>query len=244
MRIGPGAKIVAVVWGRRLLELAGAAKEDGAQVLEVRVDLFREVDLPSLKDRLKQLRRQVELPIIATVRRKDEGGGRRYSERQRLHILRSLMPPVDAVDIEFRSRTIIGEVVTEAKLQDRLVLISYHNLEETPPDATLEDIALRAKDMGADLVKIAAHANSRRDVARLLSFTYRCPHIPLVTISMGRMGSISRVAAPMFGSRLSYARVESESAPGQLDVRSLKGELERFLLTDVDEPKDRHSSFS
>ena len=244
MKVGQGPKIVAVVWGDRLLELARAAKEDGAQLLEDRVDLFQNVDVPSLQERLKQLRQEVKLPIIATVRRKDEGGGRQYSEQQRLHIFRSLIPLVDAVGIELRSRTIVGEVITEAKLQDRLVLISYHNLEETPPDATLEDIALRAKDMGADLVKIAAHANSRRDVARLLSFTYRCPHIPLVTISMGRMGSISRVAAPMFGSRLSYARVESESAPGQLDVRSLKGELERFLLTDVDEPKDRHSSFS
>ena len=228
MRIGPGPEIVAVVWGDRLLELARAAKEDGAQVLEVRVDLFQEVDLPSLKDGLKQLKRQVELPIIATVRRRDEGGGQRLSEQQRLEILRALMPLVDAVDIELRSETIIQEVVEEAKLRRKLVLISYHNLEETPPNATLEDIASRAKAMGADLVKIAALPRNRDDVARLLSFTYWCPHKPLVTISMGPMGSISRVAAPIFGSQLSYARVESESAPGQLDVRSLKEDLERF----------------
>ena len=226
--IGQKPRIVAVVWGDRLLELAFSAKDNGAQVLEVRIDLFHKVDLNNLEGRLKQLRRQVKLPIIATVRRKDEGGGRRYSEQQRLHILISIMPLVDVVDIEYRSRTIIQEVIREAKLRHKSLLISYHNLRETPPGAALKEIASRAKGMGADIVKIAAMANSKRDVARLLSFSYGCPHKPLVAISMGRLGRISRVVAPIFGSCLNYAHVESESAPGQLDVLSLKEDLEKF----------------
>jgi 3-dehydroquinate dehydratase-1 len=232
MRLWQGVKIAAVVWGDRLLELARAAKEDGADLLEVRVDLFPSVDVAGLRESLKELRKQVGLPRLATVRRKDEGGGQRISEFQRLNILRSLIPLVDAVDIELRSRTIVGEVVQRAKQAGKLVLISYHNLNATPPDATLENIAVRGRDLGADLVKIAAHAESIQDVARLLSFAYRYSHIPMIIISMGETGSISRVAASAFGSRLSYARVDAESAPGQLDVRSLGNELERFLLRD------------
>lgn len=231
MKIGRGTKIVAVIWGDRLLELAGAAKEDGAQALEIRVDLFERVNLVSLKKRLKEIKRKVKLPIIATVRRRDEGGGRRYTERQRLHIFRSLMPMVDGVDIELRSGRIIGEVIREAKLRRRLVLVSYHNLAKTPPNGALERIACRAKEMGADTVKIATLAKSKQDVARLLSFTYQCPHKPLVTISLGRMGRISRIIAPLFGSRLTYAYVETEAAPGQLDVLRLKKELEKICVT-------------
>ena len=231
MIMGRGAKIVAVIWGDGLLRLATSAKEGGAEVLEVRVDLFETVNLVSLKKRLKEIKRKVELPIIATVRRRDEGGGRRYTERQRLHIFRSLMPLVDAVDIELRSGRIIGEVMREAKLRGRLVLVSYHNLTKTPSNGILKDIARRAKEMGADIVKIATLAKSRQDVARLLSFTYQCPHKPLVTISLGRLGSISRIIASLFGSRLTYACVETEAAPGQLDVLRLREELEKFCLT-------------
>ncbi len=231
MRMGRGAKIVAVIWGDRLLELATTAREEGAQVLEVRVDLFERVNLISLKKRLKEIKREVKLPIIATVRRRDEGGGRRYTERQRLHMFRSLMPMVDGVDIELRSGKIIGEVVREAKRRRRLVLISYHNLEKTPPNSILKDIAYRAKQMGADMVKIAALAKNRQDVARLLSFTYQSPHKPLATISLGRVGRISRIIAPLFGSRLTYGCVETEAAPGQLDVLHLKEKLEKFYTT-------------
>ncbi|MCD5390283.1 type I 3-dehydroquinate dehydratase [candidate division NPL-UPA2 bacterium] len=231
MRIGQGPKIVAVIWGDRLLELARAAKEGGAQVLEVRADLFEKVNLADLKKRLKEIKRKVKLPIIATVRRRDEGGGRRYTERQRLHIFRSLMPMVDAVDIELRSGKIIGEVMREAKRRRRLVLVSYHNLEKTPPNSILKDIACRAKQIGADMVKIATLAKNRQDVARLLSFTYQCPHKPLVTISLGRVGSISRIIAPLFGSRLTYGCVEAPAAPGQLDVLHLKEKLEKICVT-------------
>lgn len=231
MKIGRGPKIVAVIWGDRLLELAAAAKEEGAEVLEVRVDLFKKVNLAGLKKSLKEIKRKIKLPIIATVRRKDEGGGRRYTERERLHIFRSLTPMVDGVDIELRSEKIIGEVIREAKLRGRLALVSYHNLTKTPPDGILKDRACRAKEIGADIVKIATLAKNKRDVARLLCFTYQCPHKPLVTISLGRVGSISRIIAPLFGSRLTYGCVETEAAPGQLHVLHLKEELKKFCPT-------------
>ncbi|MCD5397846.1 type I 3-dehydroquinate dehydratase [candidate division NPL-UPA2 bacterium] len=227
--LGQGPRIVAVIWGSELVELAARAKEDGADLLEVRIDLFKKVNLVSLKKELKVIRQKVKLPLIATVRRRDEGGGYRYLERERLHLLESLIPLIDVVDIELRSKGIAKKVIRRAKLKKKKVLISYHNLVKTPSDEKLETIACQAKEMGGDIVKIATLANDRDEVTRLMIFTYRCPCRPLISISLGWMGAISRILAPFFGSCLTYAYVDSPAAPGQLSVSQLKQELKKFF---------------
>lgn len=227
--LGRGPRVVAVIWGPLLVELAARAREEGADLLEVRVDLFKKVDLGSLEKDLKVIRQKIKLPIIATVRRKDEGGGHSYSERERLHLLKSLTPLIDALDIELRSKRIIGEVIREARLKRKKVLVSYHNLLKTPADEELENIVCQAKERGGDIVKIAARAKNKDEVARLMTFTYRCPGKPLVSISLGRVGTISRILAPFFGSCLTYGYVDSSAAPGQLNVSQLKQELKRLF---------------
>lgn len=231
VEIGLVPRVVAVIWGPPLLELAARAREEGADLLEVRVDLFKKVNLESLKKDCRTIRQKVGLPIIATVRRQDEGGGRLYPEGERLRLFKSLIPLVDAVDIELRSKGIIREVIREAKLRRRKILISYHNLKRTPPDEELENIAGQAKKNGGDIVKIAALAKKGDDVARLMAFTYHCSHKPLVSISLGRTGTISRILSPFFGSCLTYAYVHNSAAPGQLNVSQLRGELKRFVTT-------------
>ena len=227
--LGRGPRIVAVIWGPELVALAARAREDGADLLEVRVDLFKKVNLASLKKELKVIRQKVKLPLIATVRRRDEGGGHRYSERERLCLLKSLIPLIDAVDIELRSERIVREVIRQARLGKRKVLVSYHNLVKTPSDEELESIACRAKGVGGDIVKIAARAKSRDEVVRLMTFTYHCPCKPLVSISLGRAGTISRVLAPFFSSCLTYGYVDSPAATGQLSVSQLKEKLRGFF---------------
>ncbi|NOX97808.1 MAG: type I 3-dehydroquinate dehydratase [Nitrospirae bacterium] len=229
VEIGRVPRIVAVIWGPRLLELAARAREEGADILEVRVDLFKKVNLVSLKRDLQVIRQKVGLPVIGTVRRKDEGGGRRYSERERLHLWKSLIPVIDAVDIELRSKRIIKEVVREARLRKRKILVSYHNLRETPRDEDLEELACRAKGVGGDIIKIAVRAKNKDEVVRLMTFTYHCLYQPLVSISLGRAGVISRILAPFFGSCLTYAYVDNPVVPGQLSVSQLKEKLKKLF---------------
>jgi len=230
VEIGRVPRIVAVTWGPRLLELAARAREEGADILEVRVDLFQKVHLASLKKDLQVIRKKIGLPVIGTVRRKDEGGGRRYSERERLQLLKSLIPVIDVVDVELRSQRIIKEVVREAKVRKRKILVSYHNLQETPRDEDLEELACRAKEVGGDIIKIAARAKNKDEVVRLMTFTYHCPYQPLVSISLGKAGVISRVLAPFFGSCLTYAYVDSPVVSGQLSVSRLKEKLKVFSV--------------
>ncbi|MDI6752100.1 MAG: type I 3-dehydroquinate dehydratase, partial [bacterium] len=84
---------------------------------------------------------------------------------------------------------------------------------------------------GADITKIATFIKNREDLARLLLLTNNYKALPIITIGMGKIGMISRVIAPIFGSCLAYGYINKPQAPGQMKVSALKKEIERFICT-------------
>ncbi len=44
----------------------------------------------------------------------------------------------------------------------------------------------------------------------------------LIGISMDDLGSYTRIVGPLMGSPITYASIEHESAPGQLDVNTTR----------------------
>ena len=68
-------------------------------------------------------------------------------------------------------------------------------------------------------------ANEIGDVARLLKITGRTSinmEKPLITVAMGQMGIVTRIAGESFGSDITFGTVGESSAPGQLHVDDLK----------------------
>jgi 3-dehydroquinate dehydratase-1 len=64
----------------------------------------------------------------------------------------------------------------------------------------------------------------RADVLRLLAATAEADHkarIPLISMSVGPLGSVTRMVGGLFGSWLSFGVGESASAPGQIPLRDL-----------------------
>ena len=45
---------------------------------------------------------------------------------------------------------------------------------------------------------------------------------PLVSMSMGNLGSMSRIAGENFGSSITFATVGEASAPGQFPIKELR----------------------
>ena len=69
---------------------------------------------------------------------------------------------------------------------------------------------------------------SRKDVLTLLSATEemdRRTTRPLITMSMGPVGMISRLCGEVFGSALTFGSVGKASAPGQVNANDLAGVL-------------------
>ena len=79
--------------------------------------------------------------------------------------------------------------------------------------------------LGADLAKIAVMPQSPEDVLTLLSATcqaHRQLSCPVISMSMGGTGLVSRLSGEIFGSCMTFGSVGEASAPGQIPARTLK----------------------
>jgi 3-dehydroquinate dehydratase type I len=127
------------------------------------------------------------------------------------------------VDIELESDAgFISEIKKFANSQHCDLMISYHNLHETPDARFLDTVLTDCYNAGADIAKIATMVNCPDDLARLVSL-YTRPGRKVV-IGMGDMGRISRVAARYLGAEFTFVSKEpgSETAPGQLSMAELE----------------------
>ncbi len=201
-------------------------KSTFVDILEIRVDQFKKTDPIYVRNIIKT-RRKIGLPLILTVRNKEEGGQKDISKELKLRIFKECMPLVDAVDIELRS-PILSEVIKIARKNKKVVIVSWHNFKMTPNDKMLRDILNRAKRSGANLVKIAVKANKVEDLNRLMRFTIENKSKNIVTISLGEIGSISRLTFPGFGSLITYAYINSPSGLGQIPLGELQEHLRAY----------------
>lgn len=205
--------------------LARAAR-DGLDLLEARVDLFGERSVEAVGERLERARRL--LPVLLTIRAVAEGGAWKAAEDERLELYSALLPLVDAVDVELAA-PIRRSVVAAAKSAGRLVVLSHHDFERTPPAAALERVVERGVAAGADIVKIATKMSNDGDGARLAALFALHPESPLVVIGMGEHGKKTRIFFPALGSRFTFASLDRATAPGQLDLAQTRRELSLFF---------------
>ena len=83
----------------------------------------------------------------------------------------------------------------------------------------------KMQQLGADLPKVAVMPHSAKDVLALLSSTdeMACYHneTPVIAISMGPLGVITRISGEIFGSAVTFGSAKATSAPGQLESNML-----------------------
>lgn len=110
------------------------------------------------------------------------------------------------------------------------VVGSYHDFDKTPSDEEMERRLMFMKEAGARIPKLAVMPKDRRDVLRLLSVTERVQEqlgdTPLITMSMGSLGCLSRVSGALTGSAVTFGCLGEGSAPGQLPVEKLRTALQ------------------
>lgn len=215
------------------LAVTTSDREDNRQIkslfidiLEIRVDQFKNTDPAYVQNVIKK-RKKMGLPLILTVRSYEEGGQKDISDELKLTIFKENIPLVDAVDIELKS-PVLSEVARSARKNKKIVIVSWHNLKMTPNDKILKDTLDKAKRSGAHLVKIAVKANKAEDLTRLMRWTIENRSKNIITISLGKIGSISRLVFPGLGSLLTYAYINKPSGLGQRPVDELRGHLRAY----------------
>ena len=205
-------------------------------VIEWRVDHFETIQTHSaVLDAGHALREAAgEIPLICTLRSSLEGGRELSLTPSEVEDLRSIMVeqlPFEFHDVEMRLReNLVSDLLHQAQDKGRKVILSAHDFNGTPSDHELEGYFLRAHVLGADVAKVAVMPRTPHDVLRLLSVTHRMSEslpIPLISMSMGSLGMMSRIFGGVFGSALTFATSTGESAPGQMPLRELREILQR-----------------
>ena len=139
---------------------------------------------------------------------------------------------VDVLDIEWRAcGAFRAELRDAAHAAGAAALFSEHHFDATPATDAMADTLTGMADAGADIAKLAVMPRCAADAARLLEATARAadarPDTPLITMSMGPLGAVTRFCGGAFGSCATFGVTSgtSASAPGQPPADVLKAKL-------------------
>lgn len=202
-----------------------------ADMIEWRIDLFsKSDDSKAVLDKLSQVTTSIkeagaDIPLLVTYRSKPEGGEGALAGQDYLELVLKLIESklVDAVDIELcHGESIVLQLVEKAKEAGVATIISSHDFEGTPDFEEITSRLLKMATLGCDIAKIAVMPKSSEDVITLMQATKslfeREDMPPMITMSMGELGVVSRIVGSKFGSCASFASCGSASAPGQVEI--------------------------
>ena len=233
VEIGTGRpKIILPLTGRDDEELLREAEHIHTlpcDLAEWRLDWCDHVfDLPCLLATAKQLRKALgELPLLATFRTAKEGGEKAILPEEYRKLLTALAESglADLIDIEaFSGDELVRKLVETCRKNGVKTVLSNHDFQKTPPKEEILSRLTKMEGLGADIPKIALMPTCPEDVLTLLSATVEASRTlskPIITMSMGRLGAISRLAGETFGSAATFGSPGKASAPGQVAAKEL-----------------------
>jgi 3-dehydroquinate dehydratase type I len=198
----------------RLTEIASL----GPDLIEVRFDYMEVPGDPGI------IRDSTDLSLIATNRRRDQGGHSMMGEPDRVAvILDAVKAGFDYADLELNTPS-LDDIGSRVNALGGNLVISHHDFEGTPSTEELRETMSQMVELGADVCKIIGTAQSPGDNLTYLSLFGSPREGGLVCFGMGRDGILSRVLSPIMGGEFTYASSHTggESAPGQLTLAEMR----------------------
>ena len=209
----------------KLLEQAESAIKSKADLVELRIDYYvKKNGFENVYEVIKAVREKLNLmPLILTFRTKKEGGECEISNEKYEEILINAAQNnlADYIDLELNlGEAFVKRLCGEIKEKDCLVIISNHDFEKTVSENELIKRMTDMEKMGADVAKVAMMPLCEEDVVTLLSASIKMKKelsIPIITMSMGKVGAVSRLWGSLSGSAVTFASIGETSAPGQME---------------------------
>lgn len=238
IEIGGGRpKICVPVVGKKREEILAQAKRIAgslADIAEWRADWYEEVFRPEKVGKtLEDLRTILnDKPLLFTFRTQREGGEKEISGQAYNQLVEKVIESgfADMVDIEYF--TCPGErerLLSFAASRQVKTILSSHDFQKTPPEEELIGRLKAMEEAGGDIAKIAVMPRDSQDVLILLGATEKAGkkvNCPVITMSMGKIGVISRICGEATGSALTFGTLGEASAPGQMELEPLRTILE------------------
>ena len=160
--------------------------------------------------------------LLFTLRTRSEGGEIDLSSEEYVQIIKDVtqLYQPDYVDFEYYTH----KAVFDQMLDFPNLVLSYHNFQETPDN--MMEILSELTSLTPKVVKVSVMAHTEQDVLDLMNYTRGFktlnPEQDYVTISMGKIGKVSRITSDVTGSSWSFASLDEASAPGQISLSSMK----------------------
>lgn len=218
-------------------DLSNAAAAGAAgDIVELRLDALPILDISAVKNALCAVRAAIgnTVPLLATIRTKKEGGLAQITDEQYGRLCAAVCAGglADLLDVEASTAPDVKKAVQQCAAQAGVkTVFSSHNFQETPPTAVMAETLTDMVRQGADIAKLAVMPHTPADTARLLEATALAAQAtanaaPLITMSMGQLGMVSRICGAAFGSCAGFATAGVSSAPGQPAAAALHTALD------------------
>lgn len=233
MTLGTGKpKICLPIVGRTMEEIKAQAANiinNPVDIIEWRADWFQMLcDTAAAREAVNSIHEIIgDIPLLYTIRTSREGGEASLSFEEYTALVKeaAVNSLVDAVDVEILSadKSKITALISELR-KNAIVIASSHDFIKTPDKEAIIKRLQYMEHCGADVCKIAVMPQTTEDVITLLSATnevHQMLNHPVITMSMGQYGLISRLCGEVFGSALTFGCVGTASAPGQIDAKEL-----------------------
>lgn len=238
--IGEGIPAIGIpiveVTKEEIMEAARQVTGYSPDLVEWRADWYPCVQDPEcVADILRGLRDILgDIPLLFTLRTTREGGRGETNKEEYADLLIRVAQSgyADLIDVEmFR----LEESETRKLLLaihdcDCPVIGSNHDFDDTPKEEEIIRRLRKMQDMQADLVKIAVMPHGISDVVTLIGATAKMNEQyadrPVITMSMGEQGLLSRLCGESFGSAVTFGSAGKTSAPGQIPADELRAALQ------------------
>ncbi|MDB5953633.1 type I 3-dehydroquinate dehydratase [Ramlibacter sp.] len=217
-----------------LITEAQAVAAKRPDLLEWRVDFFAALTDPAEVLAAASALREAAagVPILFTRRARREGGQPIALDEPQVLALYQAVAASGCVDLmDFEMSNAADDVARVRALTQRHglpLVLSFHDFQRTPCAADLVARFAQARQLGADIAKVAVMPQSMGEVHALLGATLQASgelDIPVISMAMGGLGAVSRLCGGVFGSALTFAVGASASAPGQIAIEDVRAAL-------------------
>lgn len=210
------------------------AKKMSPDMIELRADFLEEItNTERVIDLVHTISKTTDIPLLFTIRSEKEGGQAiPLSDVEIVELLCEVAKSTSVAWLDYEvnnDRQLIQQFMYLAHEHGKKVVLSYHNFNETPDNALLIDCFKKMDTYNADFAKIAVMPQSKADVRRLLEVTALADEtisIPVITMSMGELGKVSRIIGWVYGSALTFGIGVASSAPGQIPIVELRAAIQ------------------
>lgn len=186
-------------------------------ICELRLDLLS----PEEQKKASLFPSLVDLPVILTCRRTQDGGKCNMTERNRRSLMIATLNGGEFAYVDIEDDVKKNDVEETARAKGVRIIRSYHDFEKVPEDIFSHLMALSRR---GDIAKIAVTPHSISDVMTLFRINDELKDIEKIVIGMGDWGVCTRVLYRKMGSILTFGSSVSKEgiAPGMISVRDLK----------------------